>query len=73
MKEKEIFVVNIDELAQRWQIPVERVKYLIVECGMDMSAPEQWAAAHSEIVLKEKQEAFDNSLFPERFRVKEVI
>ncbi len=61
-------VVNLDELAQRWEIPVERVKYLITDCGMDMTAPEKWAAHHSEIVLKEKQEAFEDSLFPRHLR-----
>lgn len=66
--ERGLTVVNLDELAQRWQIPVERVKYLIVDCGMDMEAPEKWAAANSEIVLREKQKAFDESLFPQHLR-----
>lgn len=70
MKEK-LVVVDLDELGRRWQIPVDRIKYLIVECGMDMTAPEKWAAENSEIVLKEKQKAFDEGLFPEKFRAEE--
>lgn len=66
MKENEtgLIVVNIDELAQRWQIPVERVQYFITDCGMDMNAPEKWAAANSDIILREKQAAFEANLFP---------
>jgi len=63
-----LVVVDLDELAQRWEIPLERIQYLITDCGMNMTAPELWAAKHSEIVLNEKQIAFEDSLFPRHLR-----
>ena len=76
MKENELVVVNISELAQRWQIPVERVQYLIVDCGMDMSQPENWAADNWETLMREKRAAFDHDLaemFPRHVLHGEVI
>jgi hypothetical protein len=61
-------VINLDELAIRWQIPVERIKYFITDCGMNPAQPEKWAASHWEVFMKEKQEAFESSLFPEKLR-----
>ena len=69
MKKERLIVVNISELAARWQIPVERVVYLITNCGMDMRRPEKWAVQHWDLFMAEKQKAFEDSLFPRRFRL----
>jgi hypothetical protein len=68
MKERGLVVVDISELAKRWQIPVERVKYFIADCGMNPAQPEKWGVEHWEILMQEKQKAFDDSLFPEKLR-----
>ena len=67
MKERFV-VINLDALVSRWQIPVERIKYFITDCGLDPMEPEKWAADNWELFLKEKQEAFEASLFPGKFR-----
>lgn len=65
-----LLVVNLDEIASRWQIPVDRIMHFIVECGMPMDdeGRGKWFAEHSDLVLKEKQEAFEAALFPQKFR-----
>ena len=69
---EKLVVVNIEELSSRWQIPVERVIYLITDCGMDMRRPEKWAAQHWDLLMAEKQKAFEDRLFPKRFRPESV-
>ena len=66
--ERRILVVNLDEIASRWQIPVERIKYFITDCGMNPAKPEKWGAKHWDLLMQEKQKAFDDSLFPRKFR-----
>jgi hypothetical protein len=70
MDSDELVVVNLDELASRWQIPVERVMYFITDCAMPMDDEGQgkWFSDNWELVIAEKQKAFDASLFPEKFR-----
>ena len=68
MKKEKLLVVNIHEFAARWQIPVERVIYLITDCGMDMRRPEKWAVQHWDVFMAEKQKAYEDSLFPGKFR-----
>jgi len=73
MKKEKLIVVNIDELASRWLIPVERVIYLITDCGMDMQQPEKWAAQHWDLIMEEKRKAFDDLLFPRKFRPEATV
>ncbi len=61
-------VVNLDEIAYRWQIPVERVKYFITDCGMDPRKSAQWVEDHKDLFLEEKRIAFEDSLFPRHLR-----
>ncbi len=61
-------VVNLDEIAERWQIPVERVKYFITDCGMNPRQTAAWVAKNQELFLREKQKAFEDSLFPRHLR-----
>ncbi len=63
-------IANLDEIAARWQIPVERVKHFISELGMpvDDARRGMWFAQHSDLILQEKQAAFEADLFPDRFR-----
>lgn len=69
--ERKIALVNLDELANRWQIPVGRVKYFVTELGMNPMRPEKWVAQHWDIFMAEKRQANDAYLlatFPERIR-----
>jgi hypothetical protein len=70
MKER-LVAINLDEIASRWQIPVERVKYFIADCGMPVEEKGrgQWFAEHTDLILEEKQKAFDASLFPGKLRL----
>ena len=68
--ERELVVVNLDEIAARWQIPVERVKYFITDCGMPVEDEERgrWFAEHTDLIMEEKRKAFDALLFPRPLR-----
>ena len=68
MKERGLVVANLDEISRRWQIPVERVKYFITDCGLDPNKSAKWVAEHKDFFLGEKQKAFEDKVFPERFR-----
>lgn len=68
MNEK-LSVIDLDELAARWQIPVEKVIYFITDCGMDPTAPEEWVPDHWDLWIAEKQAAFEALLFPREFRI----
>jgi hypothetical protein len=70
MKERGLIIVNLDEIAARWQIPVERIKYFITDCGMPVEEKERgrWFAKHTDLIMEEKQKAFDASLFPRKLR-----
>ena len=48
-----LVVVNLDEIAARWQIPVERLVYFITFCGMPVEdeARGKWFAENSELIL----------------------
>lgn len=63
-----LIVTSLDEIASLWQIPVDRVKYFITDGGMDPMKPEKWAAENWEVFIKEKQAAFEASLFPGHLR-----
>ncbi len=62
-------MVDLDELAARWQIPVEVVKTFIVDYGMNPIHPEDWVPDHWDLWISEKQKAFEASVFPARFRI----
>ncbi len=66
---KRLRVVDLDELAARWQIPVEVVKTFIVDYGMNPTHPEDWVPDHWDLWISEKQKAFEASVFPARFRI----
>jgi hypothetical protein len=70
MKERGLIVVDLEEISRRWQIPVERIKYFITDCGMPLTDKErgQWFSDHADLILQEKQKVFEDDLFPERFR-----
>jgi hypothetical protein len=70
MKERTIIVIDLDGIAQRWQISLERVKYFITDCQMDPAKPGEWAGKleNWNLLIKEKQQAFDTSLFPGHLR-----
>ena len=68
MKEKGLVLVNLDELADRWQIPVTVVKGFIVDHGMNPACYEDWVATNWELFIAEKQKAFEASLFPRPLR-----
>jgi hypothetical protein len=70
MEREQLVVINLDEIAARWQIPVARVMYLIAELDMpvDDAGRGEWFADHSDLILKEKQDAFEASLFPRHSR-----
>lgn len=68
MKENELLVVDLDEIATRWQIPVERVMYFITDLGLDPQQPEDWVPEHWDLWIAEKQQAFDDLLFPRELR-----
>ena len=69
MKEK-LIVISLNEISDRWQIPVERIQYFITELNMpvDDEGRGKWFAEHSELILSEQQKAFDDLLFPRPFR-----
>jgi hypothetical protein len=60
-----LIVFNLDEIAARWQIPVERVNHFITDLGMPVSDEERgkWFSEHLYLILKEKRQAFEASLF----------
>ena len=64
--EREVAVVNLDEIATHWQIPVEVVKTFIVEYGLNPLNPGAWAGEleHWNLLIAAKQQAFEESLFP---------
>ncbi len=68
--ERKMVVVSLDEIASRWQIPVERIQYFITELGMPLTDTERgrWFSDHADLILQEKQKAFEDLLFPRRFR-----
>lgn len=68
--ERELIVVNLSEIAARWQIPVERIQYFITDLDMPVEEEERgkWFAEHTDLVLEEKQKAFDASVFPGHLR-----
>ena len=70
MEERKLLVVNIDEIAAQWQIPVDTIIHFIVDLEMplDDEALNRWFADHSELILEEKQKAFDDLLFPRELR-----
>ena len=66
---EQLVVVNLNDIAHRWEIPVERIQYFIVECGLLVNLPEEeWFASHSELILKEKQAYVESLLFPRKLR-----
>lgn len=66
---EQLVVVNLNDIAHRWEIPVERIQYFIVECGLLVNLPEEeWFASHSELILKEKQAYVELLLFPRKLR-----
>lgn len=69
MEDNGLIVVDLDEIATRWQLPVERVIYFISEMGMDPAQPEEWVVDNWDIWISEKQEAFEALLFPRELRI----
>ncbi len=65
-----MLVVNMDEIASRWQIPVERIQYFVAELGMPLTDTERgrWFSDHADLILQEKQKAFEDLLFPGHLR-----
>lgn len=70
MNERGLIIVNLDEIAARWQIPVERIKFFITDCGMPVEEKERgrWIAEHTDLIMEEKRKAFEASLFPGKLR-----
>jgi hypothetical protein len=64
IEEKGLLVVNLDELASRWQVPIERIMYFVTDCGLDPTCPEDWVPEHWDLFIEEKQKAFEDLLFP---------
>ena len=69
MERAPLVVISLDEIASRWQIPVERIIYFITNCGMNPAEPEKWGVENWDLLIKEKQEAFEDSLFPRELRL----
>ncbi len=65
---RQLRVVNLDEIAARWQIPVAVLQSFITDYGLNPARPGKWVSEHWDLLIQEKQKAFDDALFPERFR-----
>lgn len=50
---KPLVVVNIDEIANRWQLPVDRIKYFITDCDMNPAVPEKWGVKNWDFLTQE--------------------
>jgi hypothetical protein len=70
MEKENLVVVNLDEIASRWQIPIDRIKYFITDLGMDPVHASDWVVDNWRIWLVEKQVSFDDVLFPLELRPK---
>jgi hypothetical protein len=70
MERGRLLVVNLNELAKKWEIPVPVIVHFIVDCDMPMEEEQrsEWFSSHSDLILEEKQKAFENLLFPRKFR-----
>jgi hypothetical protein len=70
MKERGLIVVSLNEIAERWQVPVSVIQYFITDCGMPVEEKERgrWFAEHTDLILEEKRKAFEKVLFPEHLR-----
>jgi hypothetical protein len=71
MERKGITLVNLDEIAERWQVPVERIKYFITDCDLpveDDEARGEWFAENSELILEEKRTHHESLIFPRELR-----
>ena len=56
-------MVNLDEIADRWQLPIAVIMYFITDLNMDPVCPEMFFVYNSDIILKEKQKVFEQKLF----------
>jgi hypothetical protein len=65
-----LLVVSLDDIAQRWEIPVPVIMHFIVDCNMPMEEEtrSEWFDSHSDLILQEKQKAFEALLFPRPLR-----
>jgi hypothetical protein len=70
METGRLLVVSLDEIAKRWEIPVPVIVHFIVDCDMPMEEEKrsEWFSSHSDLILEEKQKAFENLLFPRELR-----
>lgn len=68
MEREGLVVINLDNIAARWQIPVKRIQFFITDCGMDPLLTAKWVEENQELFLAEKQKAFEDSLFPQHLR-----
>lgn len=58
-----LVIVNIDGIADLWQIPVTVIKSFITDYELNPVCPEEWFVKHPDIILKEKRKAFEAKLF----------
>jgi len=61
-------VVNLDEIAARWQVSVAVIQCFITDYGLNPARPGKWVPDHWDLLIQEKQKAFEENLFPEKFR-----
>lgn len=70
MKERGLIVVSLNEIAERWQVPVSVIQYFITDCGMPVEEKERgrWFAEHTDLILEEKRKVFESNLFPKEIQ-----
>ncbi len=70
MKERGLIVVSLNEIAERWQVPVSVIQYFITDCGMPVEEKERgrWFAEHTDLILEEKRKTFEVNLFPKEIQ-----
>lgn len=60
---EKLVVVSLDEIADRWQIPIAVIKLFITDHDMNPVCPEEWFVNNSILILQEKQKVFEERLF----------
>lgn len=70
MKSEPLNVIDLDEIAERWELPIAVIQHFIIDCDMPVEEGKrgEWFDLNSDLILEEKRKHFEDLLFPRELR-----
>jgi hypothetical protein len=70
MESDPLIVVDLNAIAERWELPISVIQHFIVDCDMPVEEEKrgEWFDLNSDLVLEEKRKYFEDLLFPRELR-----